>query len=83
MNIASAKDLETYLKICRKLGVLKLTIGPVSFELSPQSDSISTKRKRRKSITSFSDPYPDEIDAPPTEEELLYYSADSAVTHES
>lgn len=69
--IESLKDLEKLLKLCRKQGVIDLTLGTIAFklgELPERQASVASEEEEPE------DPYLDFPDGPLTPEELTFFA---------
>ncbi len=88
MTINNLKDLEKLIKLCRKTGVQAITVDGISLQLGSLPVKASTSQSfmdmqlptitipQVNENTPITPPEPIKSDAP-TEEELLFWSADS------
>jgi hypothetical protein len=73
--IASLKDLERLLKLCRKQGVTELTIGEVSLKLGDLPVEASGNSHLPTEDHLMTDPYAGFPQGDLTPEQLMFYSA--------
>lgn len=86
MQIESLKDLEKLVKLCRKLGIDKIEVDGVKFELGTNPTTYRRQANKNNSLIAEETFIPGGVDATTsipdaidtdslTDEQLLYYSS--------
>lgn len=73
MDLPDLKDLGKVIDLCRKKGVMNITIGPLRLELGPEPEP--KRRANEAQDPDPTDPYANFPQGELTPEQLMFYSA--------